>query len=1129
MTRTRATGASLIALVAVLAAALTAAALLTPRPWALRVGAPGDAYFLTNTFPPEQGAQPLRWTLESSELRLYGAYAGPAALELRLYSDAAGAAGRPWPLELRAEAGTLAAFEAAPGWRRYLVALPAGATAAPITLTSPTFTPGAGDARALGVALSALHVTPLTGEAPLGYALARGLWLGCVLALAGAAVWLLDAWSLGLAGVPGRPWRALALTGGLAAALVAWCWLSPSSLAWALPTRWWAVVAGLVCVLVGTVWSTKGANVWSTKGAKRAKGANVWSTKGAKRAKGANVWSTKGAKRAKGANAKARRREGVLVLVPLGLLALAHAALFAPLPVLWRHVAALAILLAPGALAALALLWDEADPAERVFVGAAGALGVAALLVLAIHALPGAPPAWALLLAANGLSAAGLWALWTRRGAQAAAHPARPHRWLALPLLLGAALRLWGLGVSQFQGDEAYALLLARGVLHGQADVLLVHMKGPVEALLPAGPLILTGTIAEASARLPFALAGLALIIGAWCLAGRLLGGRAGNLVGFVAALAVASDGLLVAFGRIVQYQTVVLLMAAAALWLCWRFAEGAPVWRTLPAAALCAAVALLSHYDGIYVTPALAWLVLVGGRRRGWRARQWAAALAAPIALGLALTLSFYVPFVLHEHFGRTLSHLETRSGQGGALMVYNNLPGYAALLSVYATTYVAAFASLALLGTLAALLARYLRPAALGRWLAALLIGGALLALLAPSALALGPDSSLAALLVAPPLLALAVAPRLPSGLRALVLWLSAALLAHAFLLADPRTHFYTAHLPGWLLVGWGLAQLWDAGAAQRAVLRGALVAIGAAALTLGLAYTGMVFLRPWPEYERAYPATLLPLFTPPTGEVLPDDGIFGFPARDGWKVVAALFDQGVLRGSIDSNQELFTSGWYLRGQFKCQRDPDYFLTANGVTPLYIPPGYSLFGSVSVDGVRALEIYSRAPVAGPPQRFDAADYSAAFDAAPVPDFPLRRLLSGVVPQMRVEAAWAGNFALRGFDLDRATLGPDDPAFLTLYWRAGQALPATLAPAVVIHDATGRSVGEAAPFCGGMPPSAWQRTYVNDTPFKLTAAALPPGQYTLLAGVRNTATGAWQPLADGQALQPLTTITILP
>ena len=1098
MTRTRATGASLIALVAVLAAALTAAALLTPRPWALRVGAPGDAYFLTNTFPPEQGAQPLRWTREASELRLYGAYAGPAALELRLYSDAAGAAGRPWPLELRAEAGTLAAFEAAPGWRRYLVTLPAGATAAPITLTSPTFTPGAGDARALGVALSALHVAPLTGEAPLAYALARGLWLGCVLALIGAAAWLLDAWSLGAAGAPGRPWRALAFTGGLATALVAWSWLGPASLAWALPTRWWVVVAGLVCVLVGTVWSTK-----------------------------ETVWTTNGAKRANGANAKARRREGVLG--SLVLLALAHAALLAPLPALWRQVAALVILLAPGALAALALLWDEADPAERVFVGVAGALGVAALLVLAIHALPGAPPAWALLLAANGLTAAALWALWARRGAQAAAHPARPHRWLALPLLLGATLRLWGLGVSQFQGDEALALLLARGVLHGQADVLLVHMKGPVEALLPAGPLILTGTIAEASARLPFALAGLALIVGAWALAGRLIGGRAGNLAGFVAALAVASDGLLVAFGRIVQYQTVVLLMAAAALWLCWRFAEGAPVGRTLPAAALCAAVALLSHYDGIYVTPALAWLVLVGGRRRGWHARQWAAALAPAIALGLALTLSFYVPFVLHEHFGRTLSHLETRSGQGGALMVYNNLPGYAALLSVYAMTYVAAFASLALLGTLAALLSRYLRPVALGRGLAALLAAGALLALLAPSALARGPDSSLAALLVAPPLLALAVAPGLPSGLRALVLWLGAALLAHAFLLADPRTHFYTAHLPGWLLVGWGLAQLWDAGAARRAMLRGAIAAIGAAVLTLGLAYTGMVFLRPWPEYERAYPATLLPLFTPPTGELLPDDGIFAFPARDGWKVVAALFDQGVLRGSVDSNQELFTSGWYLRGQFKCQRDPDYFLTANGVTPLYIPPGYNLFGSVSVDGVRALEIYSRAPVAGPPQRFDAADYSAAFDASPVPDFPLRRLLSGVVPQVRVEAAWAGNFALRGFDLDRATLGPDEPALLTLYWRAGQALPATLAPAIVIRDAAGRSVGEAAPFCGGVPPSAWQRTYVNDTPFKLAAAALPPGQYTLLAGVRDTATGAWQPLANGQALQSLTTITIVP
>jgi hypothetical protein len=1083
--RTRAAGAALIVMAAAAAAALVLAALLSPRPWAVQVGAPGDAYFLSNTYPPEQGDAPLRWTRAETGMRLHGAFAGPVALELRLYRDPAGTEGRPWPLELRAGDATMAGFEAAPGWRRYRVALPPGAAAAPLTLRAPTFSPGGSDARALGVALSELAADPLDGAPPAALALGRAAWLAATLALLGAAAWLLDAWALGAAAALARPWRALAVTAGLGGAAALWAWLGPASFAWALPPAWPAPAA-------------LGAVVLALALALRVRGR---------------------------AAAPLSLSPGRAAAVALGALALAHMVQLAPFPPQWREAAALAVLLAPGALAALALFWPDADGAERAFLAVAGGLGVAALLLLALHGLPGPLPAWALLVAADGLSALGLWALWARRGEPPAALRPRPHRWLALPLLIAVGVRLWGLGVSQFQGDEAYALLLARGVIHGQDEALLVHLKGPVEALLPAGPLALAGTITEAGARLPYALAGIALVLAAWALAGRLIGGRAGDLAGFVAALAVAADGLLVAFGRIVQYQTVVLLLSAAALWLCWRFFEGVAARRALPAAALCAAVAVLAHYDGVYVAPALAWLALAGGVGRRWRPAQWALGLGPALAVGLALTLSFYLPFVLHEHFASTISHLETRSGQGAAgLALWNNLPGYGVMLSTYATRYVAALAALALLGALAALLARYLRPRALGLGMAALLVAGGLAALLAPQLLTSGPGTSYAALLVAPPLAALALAPRLPAGLRALVLWFAAALCAQAFLITDPRTHFYTAHLAGWLIVGWGLAQLWDL--PPRAALRPALAAAGGAALTLGLAYTGMVFLRPRPEFERAFPASQLPFFLPPGG-ALPDDGLFAFPARDGWKAAAVLFQEGELRGSADTNQERFTPGWYLRGQFRCQVDPDYFLTATGATPLYIPPGYSLAAVVAEDGADVLEIYSREPVAGPPRRLDAADYAPRFDAAPVPDFPLRRLVSGVVPQVRAETAWRDGFALRGFDLDRAALGPGDVAFLTLYWRASAALPGSLAPAVQIRDAAGRPVAEARPYCGGMPADAWQGSYVNDTPFRIEAAGLPPGDYTLHVGVRDRATGAWRPLAAGGELAALGAISV--
>ena len=1153
-------GAALVALVVVVAAAVVAAILLTPRPWVLAVGAPGDAYVIENSFAPEGGAAaPLRWSRETMVLRLYGAYAGPTSLELRLYRDAAGTLGRPWPVSLRAGAAALAVFAAEPGWRRYHLALPAGATLVPLTLVSPTFQPGRADPRQLGVALSALRVLPLAGAPPVAFALERAAWCATLLLLLSGAVWLLDAISgyapqifhheaheahegraggavrgvpvpqgyapkvfyheaheghEGRIGAVGSAGRVAWLIGGLGATMAAWAWVGPRSFAWGVPTSWPGAAAGAAALVVF--------------------GLLAW------------LWRRDYA-RAHGSDVSVR-----IALGCSGIEIMLHLALLLPLPSLWGQLAALLLLLAPGALLALALFGAEADAAERGFLALAGAVGVLPPLLLALHALPGPLPGWLVLVVADALGLGAGWALWRgsvvsgqwsavsgRRaviggqwsvvsgqwaeGGGQTSKAARPHRWLVLPLALALATRLWGLGVAEFQGDEAYALMLAKGVVHGQAEILLVHMKGPVEALLPTGGLAVTGTTSELAARLPFALAGVGLVLGVWALAGRLLGGRRGDVMGWVAAMGVACDGLLVAFGRMVQYQTVVLLLAAAALWLTWRFYAGGAARRYLAAAAFCAAVAVLAHYDGAYIAPALAWLVVAGGLRRGWRLRAWAANLALPLAVGLGLTLSFYVPFVLHEHFRQTLSHLETRSGQGGGpAALFNNLAGYAVMLSVYTTRYAAAAMGLALLATLAALLALFLRPRVVGWALAGLLVAGALLATLTPTVLASGPGVSWAGWLLIPPLLALALAPRLPVALRALVLWLAGPLVAHTFLIADPRTHFYTTHAAGWLLVAWGVATLVE----RLPRLRPALATVGAALLTLSLTYTGLVFLRPWPEFERAYPATLLPFFAPPGGK-LPDDGLFAFPHRDGWKTVAALFQQGVLRGTMDSNQELFATGWYLRGQFKCLREPDYFLTANGATPLFIPPGYALFGTVMVDGVRATDIYSREPVAGPPQVFEAADYAAAFDAAPVPNFPLRQLLSGVVPQVRLETPWRAGFALRGFDLDRAALGPADPAFVTLYWRAAQDLPATLAPAVLVRDAAGRTVAEAAPFCSGTPPEAWHQIYANSTPFRLAPGALPPGRYTLVAGVRDLATGVWLPLASGAAQVELGALTV--
>ena len=1129
--------------------ALIAGILLTPRVWRMSIGAPGDAYGVSGAYPAEQGTGgSLRWTRASAELRLPGAYLGSAILLLRLYHEAQPAQDAPWQIAVAAPGVPPSRFSAAPGWRVYRLLLPPGASASALTLSSPTFQPGPHDPRDLGVAISELIVWPLPGAGtPLGVALLRALWLGIGASLAGVAAWLLDRWALGAAGSRGRPWRPAALVAGTGAALSVWAWYDPMSLAWMFSTNW-SSLGAVALALAGLVGLTLFMGRRPSPLAPLPHGARGDSLEGATRkvslrlsaigyrpsaighrlsAIGYRLSAIGHRPSAIGYRLSAIGYRPSAIGYRLSAMILVHLVALTPaLPADWRGLAAWVVLGVPGALLALAIFADERDPLERTLLAIAGALSVAAPLVLALHALPGPLEAWQLILAADGLSLLGLLAPSppsplsrlgnAGRGARAEA------RWLIPALLIAAGLRLPFLGAAEFQGDEAYVLMLARGIRYGQPDILFVHMKGPVEALLPAGSLVITGVVTEWIARLPFAVAGLAVILGAWVLVSRLIGGREGSVAGLVATCALAIDGFLIAFSRIVQYQSVIMLLSITAVWLCWRFYEGAErPRRYLLGAALCIGVALLAHYDGALSAPALAWLVIAGGRRRGWSARRWAVELAGPVALGLALTLSFYVPFVLHEHFVRTLDHLETRSGQSGAgPALYNSLRGYAELAGFYSFPAAFVSAGLALLSGLTCWLAIYVRPRMLGLALAALLAAGGLTAALAPQIFSIGADRSFAVLAVAPPILALALAPRLPAGMRALVIWFGAPFIAMAFFFADPRTHFYTMHLPAVLLAGLAVARLSES---LRRVpwLRAALAAGGAALLLAALPYAYLIFLCQRPEYQRLYPDTRAAIYRPLVSDTLASDGYFGFPQRDGWKVVGSLFQRGELRGTVDSNQELFTSGWYMRGQFMCAAQPDYYIVSENVRPYYIPPGYQEYGAVTVSGERTLTIFSHAAVAGPPRSFDAAAYQSAYDQTPVPNFPLRRLLSGVVPQRSSDASWRAGFSLRGYDLDRSQLGPGDVAFLTFYWRAARPQPAGYVPVLQVRDTAGRVVTEATGICSRMPSDVWATNYVNDAPFRIRAADLPPGEYRLAVAMRDKA-GTLLPLDDGTTARDL-------
>jgi 4-amino-4-deoxy-L-arabinose transferase-like glycosyltransferase len=836
-------------------------------------------------------------------------------------------------------------------------------------------------------------------------------------------------------------------------------------------------------------------------------------------------------------------RQAVITSVPRGfvssqlrllvaLLLLLHLLLLLPLPTAGRGTVALLLLGLPGVLLALLLFRAQEGPLLLLFLGLCGALLLPALLLLGLQALPGAVPGWGLLLATDALILLFGWALFRRTSAPAPARFhlsgvfARRHLPLALLLLLGAALRLTFLGNAEFQGDEGRALLKAVGMLHGQDEILLLHKKGPMEVLLPALPLALTGHVNEWVARLPFALAGMGVLLGSYALARELFADN-GRLVGLLAVAILALDGFLIAFARIVQYQSIVVLMSLGTLWCGWRFYVGAAhPRRYLAAAAVLAAVGLLAHYDTIFVLPALGWLILAGGWRRGWRPMQWLCELALPVLLGAGLLLSFFVPFVRNERFGRTFEYVVGRTGQDNAgITLVNNLVEYYHLATFYNTTFQIQWLGMALAAGLLAWLWQYLRPRWLGGALAGLLLVGCLLLLLRPAWFELAGGSNWAILAFGLPLAGLLLAPGTPAGLRVLLLWFGAAFVAQAFLIGNPKTHFYTIDTAAALLIGLPVTQLVGWLRWRRAWLIRPLAAGGGVLLLLAIPYMYLVYIRQEPEYWTVFPEVRPAIYQASYGDQLPRGGYFGFPRRAGWKVIGELYRQEVLRGDYDSNEEELIAGWYTRGTLRCRQEPDYYFAAWSVAAstlkIDVPPDYHLLGSVLVDQVKKLDIYSREPVAHPPRIFTLAEHRAAFDAQTVTSFPIQRSLVEVVPQQHLDARWQQDVMLRGYDLDRVRLEPGETATLVLYWRENLAIEPGYLPVVTLVDADGKSVARATPACDVLP-AAWNTQYLSGVAFTLTnTAQIPPGQYALQVGLRHTQTGKWLPREDGtRALQ---------
>ena len=664
--------------------------------------------------------------------------------------------------------------------------------------------------------------------------------------------------------------------------------------------------------------------------------------------------------------------------------------------------------------------------------------------------------------------------------------------WLLIAILIAAGLRIVNLGYSEFQGDEGTVMVRAAKALEGDDTIIFQHKKGPSELMTVMGLWRLTGITNEWMARLPFTWANLLGIAAVFLIARRVTTPRAAG----IAANILAIEGYFTAFGRIVQYQSIVFALSGLGLLCLLAYHKTNRTSLVFLSAALFAG-GFLGHYDAALTLPA--GLLLIGDRL--WQDRDQGWRLLRPIGiaalLGLVLITIFYLPFLKSPFMDYTQTYLSERL-LGETQASHNNLWRTFNLSAVYDSIYHIA-ALVLLIG--AQLLYTWTRwntsdkslQKSAGQkalWIfpltAVLLCIMVITTLIWPERWVIGESFTVAWL---PMLILLAgalLAPQQPMPRRALWLWLTIPALFYLFIVASPNTHVHTFFAAGIILASAEAERLALYLNKHAKTLNYAIGIFSIAIYMLCGYYIIIIFVSHTPEYRRTYPEFKNSLYWVPYEEI-PKDGLFGFPYRAGWKVVGNLIDQGTITSYYKSNEEPPVTDYYTRQAtwWHCPAPDLYFAAVNVQDELSIDWGqiqrdYQPVAIVEIGGQPKLTIHQREDTTQEPTLYDGEAHDWAFDLHTTPDniaWGMPKVSTTLPASYNPLAYTLGDLAnLRGYDLETDHAHPEGYIDLTLYWEV--IAPTNIDYHVFTHMHDGeimRGQSDRQPVCNSTPTSNWK------------------------------------------------------
>ena len=211
-------------------------------------------------------------------------------------------------------------------------------------------------------------------------------------------------------------------------------------------------------------------------------------------------------------------------------------------------------------------------------------------------------------------------------------------------LIVSSVLRFTYLGYSDFQGDEIKALYLPTGN-QNLIGFIMEQRKGPIQFLITYVLKFIDPNYEnQFLLRFPFALAGVLSVFVFY----KFVKMHFGDKIAFYSSLFFATNGLFIAFSRIVQYQSFTIFFAILCLYFLSRAnKDGKFNLLGIYLGLISWALSILSHYDGFFIFTFVFYLLFKWFKNTNIDKKSKIKTFIISGLFSAGLLAFFYVPFL--------------------------------------------------------------------------------------------------------------------------------------------------------------------------------------------------------------------------------------------------------------------------------------------------------------------------------------------------------------------------------------------------------------------------------------------------------------------------------------------------